>query len=174
MNVQDNHNNHSYQHSQVFIVSYGYVDFAINTRFTWSLLAISAIVLSWLYIAPLLFFKKRSIDATLLFTSIFLFPSLNIVCQLTGGNWFASIAIPMSISGVIILWMIRAVFATGLTAWNKLAISMLIGAVGKVVIAFKLDSVLFDGGVRCMESDVGCNSCCNRRHPVSYRLHQKE
>jgi transcriptional regulator with XRE-family HTH domain len=130
----------------VGIITTSIVDFALNGNFTWSLLPISAIIFSWLCIAPLLSFKKHSIDIALLSTSIFIFPYLNVVCKLTGGNWFNSVAIPMSISGVIILWLIRAVFATRLNVWNKLAVSMLIGSVGNIIIAFMVDNILYDGG----------------------------
>lgn len=128
------------------IITTSIVDFALNSRFTWSLLPISAIIFSWLCIMPLFSFRKRSVDIALLSTSAFLFPFLNIICKLTDGDWFSPVAIPMSISGVIILWLIRVVFGTKLNMWNKLAISVLIGAIGNIVIAFMLGTILSDGG----------------------------
>lgn len=128
------------------IITTSIVDFALNGRFTWSLLPISAILFSWVCITPLLSFKKRGVDISLLATSIFIFPFLSILCTLTGGRWFASVAVPMSISGIIILWLIRAVLATKLNIWNKLAVSILVGAAGSIIIAFILGSLLPGGG----------------------------
>lgn len=52
----------------------------------------------------------------------------------------------MSISGLAILWLIRAVFAVKISIWNKLAISALIAAAGNGVIAYQLGNILGDGG----------------------------
>ncbi|MFV0399601.1 MAG: helix-turn-helix domain-containing protein [Oscillospiraceae bacterium] len=130
----------------VGIITTSIVDFALNGSFTWSLLPISGIIYLWLCIIPLFLFGKRRVDIALLSTSVFLLPFLYIICRLTGGDWFSTLAIPMSISGVVILWLIRAVFATKLSIWNKLAVSGLVLAVGNVVISFQIGVILSEGG----------------------------
>lgn len=128
------------------IITTSIVDFALNGGFTWSLLPISAIVFSWLCVLPPLFFSKRGIDTMLLSISIFILPFLYIICKLTGRAWFVAVGIPMSISGLAMVWLIRAVFATRLSIWNKLALSVLIAAAGSIIIDFMLGKVLSDGG----------------------------
>lgn len=128
------------------IITTSIVDFAINDEFTWSVLPISSIIFTWLCMIPLFLFKKRGIDIALLFTSIFVFPLLYIIDRFTGGGWFSTIAIPMIIAGIVILWLIRIVFATKLSIWSKLAASSLIGATANIVIAFILGRILNDGG----------------------------
>lgn len=121
-------------------------NYALNSNFTWSLIPISAIIFLWLCILPSFVVKKHKFDAALLSSSVFIIPFLGIMCNLTNGKWFSSVAIPMSIVGIITLWIIRFLFATKLTVWNKLAISLLIAAVVNVLIAFLLGNILFDGG----------------------------
>lgn len=129
------------------IITTSIVDFALNGRFTWSLLSVSAIIFSWLILVPLFLFKKRAIDIALLSTSIFVFLFLFIINCFTGGDWFAPIAVPVAIAGIVTLWLIRFVFATKLSVFNKLAASCLIGAPVNIAIPFILDRVLDDGGL---------------------------
>lgn len=128
------------------IITTSIVDFAMNGRFTWSLLPIAAIVFSWLCIAPLLSFSKRGVDVALVSTSVFIIPFLYVLSLLIGGDWFRPIAIPMSICGMVLLWLFRAIFATKQSIWNKLAASMLVAAAGNVVIAFVLEKPLSGEG----------------------------
>lgn len=127
------------------IISTAIVDFALNEGFTWSLLPISAIMFSWLSIIPLFLFKKRAIDIALLSTSIFVFPFLYIIDWYAGGGWFNPIAVPITIAGIAILWLIRIVFAAKLSVWNKSAAFCLICAAANVVISFILSRVLNGG-----------------------------
>lgn len=128
------------------IITTAIVDFALNGGFTWSLLPISAILFSWLCVAPLLFFKKRRADMVLLSISIFVFPFLYVVARLTGGGWFARVAVPVTVAGLVVLWLIRLVFATRLSIWNKLAASLLVGGVANIAIEFMVGRILNDGG----------------------------
>ena len=128
------------------IITTAIVDFALNRDFTWSLFPIGAILFSWLCIWPLLVFEKRSPDIALCATSIFAFPFLNVLCRLTGGDWYVSIAVPLSICGVIIIWLVRLIFAAKLSIWNKLAISTMVLAAGNIVITVLLGRILHNGG----------------------------
>lgn len=128
------------------IITTSIVDFALNGGFTWSLLPISAMIYSWLCIMPLFFFGKRSVNIALLSASVFIFPFLYVLCKWSGGNWFASVAIPVAISGIGILWLIRIVFGTKRNIWYKLAISVFIGAGGNFFISCMLGTILSDGG----------------------------
>lgn len=129
------------------VVTTTIVDFALNKGLTWSLFPISSIVFLWLCILPLFFFKKHKVNMALLSTSIFLVPFLYILCRLTGGNWFGSIAMPVLLASLTMVWLIRFVFATKLTGWNKWALSMLIMAAGEIAINLILSRVLAGGGL---------------------------
>lgn len=128
------------------IITTSIVDFALNGGFTWSIMPITAIIFSCLCIIPMFFFKKHNVNISLLSTSIFIFPFLFIISEFTKGNWFASIAVPMAISGVVILWLIRAVFVTKLNIWSKFAASMIVTAAGSIVISFILGNILPGAG----------------------------
>lgn len=128
------------------IITTAIVDYALNGGFTWSLLPISAILFLWLCVAPLFLARKRPADGMLLSTSIAIVPFLYLICRLTGGDWFTSVGISMAASGIVILWLIRAVFATKLTIWNKLAVSALVSAAGNIAIAVVLGRILANGG----------------------------
>lgn len=85
------------------IITTTIVDFALNSRFTWSLLPISAIVYLWLCTAPILIAKKRKTDMVLVAGSVFLYPFLFILDRLTGGGWFVKIGLPMALAGTVLL-----------------------------------------------------------------------
>lgn len=130
----------------VGIITTSIVDYALNSGFTWSLFSISAIIFSWLCVLPLFLQSKRRVDIALLSFSVFLLPFLFVISRLVGGSWFGGVAVPMAVAGLVILWAIRAVFATKLSIWNKLGISFLVVAAGNVGISFMSGRIFGVGG----------------------------
>jgi hypothetical protein len=121
------------------------VDYTLNDDFTWSLLSSSAILFSWLCVWPLLVFKKRSFDITLLITCLLALPFLSILCRLTDGEWYP-VAFAMSLCGSGIFWLIRLIFVTKLRIWDKLTIASLILIAGNIAILAILGKILPNSG----------------------------
>lgn len=120
------------------ILSTAIVDLAMNDNLTWSVIPISSIVYSWLCMAPLLFVKKHYVDMVYLSAIIFALPFLFVLHHFIGGGWFSPIAVPMFFVGIISLSLIRGVFATKLSIWNKLAVTVLLIAATEALSDFVL------------------------------------
>lgn len=126
----------------VGILTVSIVDFAMNQSFTWSLIPTSCIVFAGLCKLPLLFLKKHAVDVSLAVMSVLIFPFLYIISVLTGGNWFFTVAAPVALAGLVIIWAVRGVFATKLNVWYKIAICLLIGIVADIGIDFMIAKIL--------------------------------
>lgn len=122
------------------------VDYALNGTFTWSLLSTVSILYTLLCVSPLLLAKTQSPDAALLSASIFLIPFLWALCTLLGGDWFMTLGISSAISGIVLVWILRGIFATNLTVWDKYAVAAIVLALATVALAFALEPLLHDGG----------------------------
>lgn len=100
----------------VGIISCSICDWAINNKFTWSLLPISSIVYAWFLVIPVTLMGKKGIIPSIAFLSVLTIPFLLVLHKLIKFNGFAvndlmvPIGVKTSIVSIIYIWIIYSLF----------------------------------------------------------------
>ena len=87
-------------------------DLAITGTLTWSLYAVSSIVLAWLVLGPAVGLGRNGSAASLAILSILILPFLFLMSRLTdAGGLFMQLAVPAAILGIVYLWILYFLFS---------------------------------------------------------------
>lgn len=116
-------------------------DVAITRSFTWSPVPLTAIIYTWLIIAPLFYKKKNRVAGMLISASIFLLPFLYLLDLGVGriteyAGWFRPVGVKLSVIGLILVWIFYAVFTVRkpINYWYRGAIAAIVTGVATVLI----------------------------------------
>lgn len=119
-------------------------DFAIAGTLTWSLIALSSIMLAWIISFPIILLGKRGIGGGILSLSIFIIPFLYIMSILIENTAVFRIGSVISVLMLIYTWGIYALFthfkdrkmlATGFTLFLAIPFMFLINMTLSIMIA---------------------------------------
>lgn len=113
-------------------------DIAISGTLTWSLIALSSILIAWIVSFPVILLGKRGILISMISISIFIIPFMYILSILIKVRKVFSIGAVMSILTLVFLWVIwgmyhrlkeRKLLATGITLLFAIPFTLLINSI---------------------------------------------
>lgn len=102
-------------------------DLAITGSLSWSLYPLASIAYAWLIIEPLFYFKKSKIKISLAALSIFIFPFLFCIQQISNtSGWLLPLAFPIALTGIIGFWLIYLLYTKIKNKWFATSLCLII------------------------------------------------
>lgn len=121
------------------------VDIAVNHTLSWSLLVTTSCILSGCIVLPPLLKNKRGLIYSLCFLTVLLIPylasiELIISGSVTSSGWLWGIGIPVSLTWLIIIWLILFLIKRSkVNAWYKVCIGLILCIPGQLLTNYVID-----------------------------------
>lgn len=110
-------------------------NFVINKKLDWSLCVIGSLVLSWLIIIPIIYFKKNGLLLSMGALTIGIIPYLFLIQYSFNIKQLMPIGIPIAIASVIYLWIILVLFGyTNINKWYLSSFTLILTIVLNIII----------------------------------------
>lgn len=121
------------------------VNVAVSHRLTWSILVLDGCLLAAFLLLPLLLRRQKGFVMSLSFLSLLILPFLGIIEYTVSGSvtskgWLQGIGIPISITWLVILWVMYILYKKAhINIWFYCAIGLLLCVPGQLITNYSVD-----------------------------------